>query len=119
MQERQQFGITRRPFACFDHEQHDIHVSQSLGDDAIHHLVHGTAMPCLKPGGIDKHELFVIARQHALNAVSGRLRFARNDGDLAANQGVGQRRLANVRSPHHCDKTTTVGGCCRICHLSS
>src|SRR5690606_36709495 len=67
---------------------------------AVHHAVHGTAVAGLEAGGVDKDELLVFAGENAVYAVAGGLRLARDDGDLAADQGIGQGGLAHVGAAH-------------------
>src|SRR5690606_17683800 len=69
--------------------------------DPVHHAVHGAAVTGLEAGRVDEDELLGIAREHAVYAVPGRLRLARDDGKLGADQGIGQRRLADVGPAHH------------------
>ncbi|MCY1547431.1 hypothetical protein D9M68_834940 [compost metagenome] len=95
---------------------HHVHVGQGLRDHAVHHAVHRAAMTRLEPGRVDEDELLVLARQHAMNAVARGLRLARHDGNLGADQGVGQRGLAHVGTAHDGNEAGTERG---IAHLVS
>ena len=50
----------------------------------------------VQPGGVDQHQLGIGPVHDAADRVPGGLRLGRGDRDLAADQGVGQRRLARV-----------------------
>ena len=49
-------------------------------------------------GRIDKHDLTVIGSEHALNAMSGRLRLVRDGGDLLTDNAIKQRGFSRVRT---------------------
>ena len=51
-----------------------------------------------RPGRVDQHQLGVRPVHDAADGVPGRLRLGGRDGDLAADQRVGQRGLAGVRA---------------------
>src|SRR5690606_33118918 len=114
-QQGQQLRIARRPLARLDHMDHLVDIGQRLRDHAIHHAVHGTAVPRLESRRIDKNELFMLARQHAMYAVPSGLGLARHNGNLAAYQRIGQRGFAHIGAPDDGDKAATKG----ICHLFS
>src|SRR5690606_6864151 len=114
-QQGQQLRIARRPLARLDHMDHHVDIGQRLRDHAIHHAVHGTAVPRLESRRIDKNELFMLARQHAMYAVPRGLGLARHNGNLAAYQRIGQRGFAHIGAPDDGDKAATKG----ICHLFS
>ena len=63
---------------------------------AVHPLVEPRAVPRLETGRVDEDELRVARGQDAGDAVTRRLRLARGDADLLADQVVEQRRLADV-----------------------
>src|SRR5690606_36021095 len=88
---------------------YDIDFRQGLGDHPVHHAVHRPAVPGLEAGGVDEDELVLVARQHAVDAVAGRLRLARNDGQLRPDQGVAQGGFAHVGAAHDGDETATAG----------
>ena len=50
----------------------------------------------VQPGGVDQHELRVVTVHQPPDGVPGGLRLRRRDGDLAAHDGVGKRRLPGV-----------------------
>ena len=52
---------------------------------------------------VDEHELRVIVRDDAADAVARRLRLMGNNGDLFANEVVDERRFTDVRPPHDRD----------------
>src|SRR3546814_13557375 len=81
----------------------------------IYHAIHGPAMARLEPGCIDKNELFVFARQHAVDTVARGLSLTRHDGNFAAYQRIGKRGLAHIGATNACDKAAKEG----ICHLFS
>ena len=62
-------------------------------------------MLCLKTGSIDKDILRVRLGQNADDAVPRRLRLARHDADLFADQMIQQRRLTTTIGPNHCQQT--------------
>src|SRR5690606_34509992 len=88
------------------HMHRYVDIGQGLRHDTIHHAVHGAAVTRLESGRIDKHKLLVLARQYAVYAVPGSLGLARNNRDLAADERIGQGRLADVRASDHGDKAT-------------
>src|SRR5690606_5469529 len=115
-QQRQQLGIAVGPLARLDHMHHHVHLGQRLRDHAVHHAVHGAAMTRLEARRVDEHELLVLPRQHAMDAMPRGLRFARHDGDLRADQGVGERRLADIGTADHGNEAGPERG---IAHLTS
>jgi hypothetical protein len=50
----------------------------------------------------------MLAREHALNSVACRLRFTRDYRNFATNQGVGERRLADVWTSDYGNKAAMV-----------
>ncbi|KAG1166445.1 hypothetical protein G6F62_015093 [Rhizopus arrhizus] len=95
---------------------HHVDIGQRLRHDAVHHAVHRAAMARLETRGIDKHELLVLARQHAMDAMARGLRLARHDGDLGTDQGVRQRGLAHIGAANDGNEAGTKRG---IAHLVS
>src|SRR5690606_6112202 len=82
------------------------------GHDTVHHAVHGPTVLGLKAGGVHKYHLIVVTRQHAVDAVARGLRLARHDRNLAADQGIGQRGLADVRSSDNSHEAAAKRGLC-------
>src|SRR5690606_20022944 len=114
-QQGQQLLVSGRPLARLDDMQHHVDVGQGLCDHAIHHAVHRAAVAGLEAGSVHEDELFVLARKDAMDAVAGGLRLARYDGDLAADQRVGQGGLAHVRAADDGDEAAAK----RCAHLLS
>src|SRR5690606_6372707 len=115
-QQRQQLGVAVGPLAGFDHMHDHVHFGQRLRHDPVHHAIHGAAMAGLKARRVDEHELLVLARQHAVDAMPRGLRLARHNGNFRPDQGVGQGGFAHVGAPDHGDEPGSERG---IAHLTS
>ena len=82
--------------------QRGIHV----GDGVVHDIVHIVAEArarLMEARRVDEHELRVLVRDDAADAVARRLRLMGNNGDLFANEVVDERRFTDVRPPHDRD----------------
>ena len=80
-----------------DHQNHGVHVRDGAFDD-VHHIVSELRPGLVEARRIDENELTVLAVDDGADAVAGRLRLVGNNGDLLADDGVGQRGFADVRT---------------------
>ena len=86
------------------HDQaHHVHVADGPGGRAVQALAQQRAR-LVDAGRVDEHDLRVGAVEHAPHLGPRRLGLVRHDADLAAEDGVEQRRLAHVGSPHERDE---------------
>ena len=78
-------------------EADDIDLGERRPHDVVEALAEQRAR-AVQTGGVDEDELRVVAGEDAAHRVPRGLRLVAGDDDLAADQGVGQRRLAGVRT---------------------
>ena len=84
------------PVARGEDEEDDVDVLERGVDRVLHpprQLVHRA----LEAGQVDEDELVVLAVRDAVDPAAGRVRHRRGDRDLLADEGVHERRLADVR----------------------
>jgi hypothetical protein len=79
-------------------ETDDVDLEQRLAHEVVEALPQQRAW-FVQPGRVDEDQLAVLPRHDAADRVPGGLRLARRDGDLGADERVGQGRLAGVGPP--------------------
>ena len=80
----------------------------NLGVGVAHQVVEALAEQrarAVQAGGVDQHDLEALAVHDAADGVPGGLRAAGGDRHLAADQGVGQRRLAGIGAADQAHET--------------
>ena len=94
--------LLRNTDAChrLHQQQCSVHVRHSIGDD-LHHIIAQPGLWLVQAGGIQKDHLAIVPVKNAGDPGAGSLGLIRNDGHLAAAQGVGQGGLSHVRTAHH------------------
>ncbi len=85
-------------------ESDDVDIGERGANDVVEPLAEQRARP-VQPGCVDKHNLRVDTIDDAPHGVPGGLRFVAGDHDLAADEGVGQGRLAGVGTADEAGKT--------------
>ncbi len=101
------------PAQRLDDEHVHVGVLQRSQRRAVHVTVHRAAGARVQAGRVDEDHLRGGSRQDAEDAVPRRLRLRADDADLAAEQRVQQRRLADVRpADDRCESTAVP--CCRL-----
>ena len=78
-----------------DNQNGGVHISDGL-TDGVDHVVAQLGAGAVVAGGVDKDELGIAAGDDAADAVTGGLGLVGNDGDLLADQIVGQGGLTDV-----------------------
>ncbi len=74
--------------SCLNDKHNDIDIGQGLRDATVHRPVQGIGMPRLKTGRVDENKLCIRQGQNTRDAVAGRLRLARHNTDLLADNPV-------------------------------
>ena len=111
--------VGRAEGARLDHVQNDVRGNQGIGDGLVQRLVQRVRVARLEAGRVDVDELCVRQGLDARDAVARRLRLARGDADLRADQHVHQGRFAHVRAAHDGDIAAAEGvGHFGGCHAS-
>ena len=96
LEQRQHLGVAGREAAGLDHEQHQVDVADRAQHGLVQRPVQRRGVPRLEARRVDEDELRVAQGADAGDAVPRGLRLARGDADLLADQGIEQRRLADV-----------------------
>src|SRR5690348_1585072 len=73
--------------------------------DFVHHLAIEDAVRLVNSGCIDEHNLCINSIEDALNAIARGLRARRDDGDLATDERIYERRFARVGPTYDCDES--------------
>ena len=89
-----------------DAQPDDVDVGYVSQNQIVEALAQQRARP-VQSGCIDQHDLEVLAVHDAADGVPGGLRALGGDGDLAAHQCVGQRRLTGVGPTDQADESGT------------
>ena len=95
--------------ARIEHEQDALDVLEGRVDGALHVLGQRVAGP-LEAGQVGEHELELGAVRDAEDPPPRRLRLVRDDRDLAAAEGVHERRLPDVRTSSDGDEPASQPG---------
>ena len=80
-----------------DHQHRCVHLGNRVGHD-LAHIVAELRARLVQTRGIEKDELRVAFIEQTGDARARGLRLARNDGDLLADQTVGERTFAHIRT---------------------
>ena len=80
-----------------DHQHRCVHLGNRVGHD-LAHIVAELRARLVQTRGIEKDELRVAFIEQTGDARARGLRLARNDGDLLADQTVGERAFAHIRA---------------------
>ena len=107
-QQAQHLGVVQPEAAGLDDEQHQVHVGQHAVHGAVQRAVQRGVVLGLEAGRVDEHELRLVHRAHAGDAVARRLRLVGRDADLLAHEGVQQRGLAHVGAADDGDEATAL-----------
>ena len=91
------------PLTRGEHEQHPLDAFEG-GVDRVLHPLGERIERTLEAREIGEDELVVLGVRDSEDAAPGRLRLVGDDGDLAAAEGVHERRLAHVRAPRDRDE---------------
>ena len=83
--------------AGLDDEQRHVAILERLVDLPRHEPMQRALRAARMPRRVDEHGLIGAAIQHAEHALPRRVRLVRDDAELLADEGVQQRRLADVR----------------------
>ena len=92
-----------------DEQSDEVHVRDGIARD-LDHVVAQTAARLVKARGIEQDELRIALGHDAVDAVARGLRLIGDNGDLLADERVGQAGLADVRTPAEGDH----GGFCLL-----
>ena len=92
-----------------DEQSDEVHVRDGIARD-LHHVVAQTAARLVKARGVEQDELRIALGHDAVDAVARGLRLIGDNGDLLADERVGQAGLADVRTSAEGDH----GGFCLL-----
>ena len=90
-----------RPDALVGRQAHpdDVHLRPGVEDEVVEPFAQqGTRF--VQTGGVDEDELGLRRAHHATDDVASGLRLGTRNGDLGADQGIRQRRLAGIGTAH-------------------
>ena len=80
-----------------DEQSDEVHVRDGIARD-LHHVVAQTAARLVKARSVEQDELRIALGHDAVDAVARGLRLIGDNGDLLADECVGQAGLADVRT---------------------
>jgi hypothetical protein len=108
--------VLRGPFECLEHQHHDVGLLEGRGGGAVHGLVQGTTGLAVQTRGVEEGDLNLRGAVEAEDAVARGLRPGRDDAQLLAQEGVQQRRLADVRAADERGEAAAVHRLCGEVH---